>query len=119
MNWIDIGHRLETIGDFKYSGPFNKYYKNKDYWSNYAYHTLKIKCPVNYSLDRLRSPNLTTTIYKINSDYYKAEFEIIYIRILSKTCKETIVKLEVSKLELTTLEKDHIRDLQLSELFEL
>ena len=65
MNWLQIDeYKFEVVEDgFKYSGPLKPYQRN-DMWSNFSYHTIKIKCPDNIHLVGLRDKIFSDVKYK-------------------------------------------------------
>ncbi len=118
MNWIEIEeNKFELIEDFKYTGPLKSYQRN-DMWSNFSYHTFKIKCSNNTTLPNLIGKELFSK-YKNGNNYYNYKFTIKSIRGLSDCKDYKIIKIEVENLDIDQVSKDVERDLKLSDLFEL
>ena len=119
MNWIQFYGfgKIEVLDEFKYIGPLSK--KEINMWSNFAYYSIKLKCPSNIHLIGLKRKSFRDVIYKIDNIYYDAKFSIESIRGLSDNRDHKIIKLEVEGLELEEKSKEIQRDLKLSDLFTL
>jgi hypothetical protein len=120
MNWLQIdNYKFEVIEDgFKYSGPLKSYQRN-DMWSNFSYHTIKIKCPENTHLIGLRDKIFSDMKYKKDGQYYSCTFKLKSTRVLSDCRDFKIIKVEVEDINIDEVSKDVERDLKLSDLFEL
>ena len=121
MNWIQFYgfDKIEVLDEFKYIGPLSKK-EIKNMWSNFAYYSIKLKCPSNIHLIGLKGKSFRDVIYKIDDIYYDAKFSIESIRGLSDNRDHKIIKLEVEGLELEEIQSKEIqRDLKLSDLFTL
>jgi hypothetical protein len=119
MNWLQIdSYKFEVIDDgFKYSGPLKSY--QKDMWSNFSYHTIKIKCPSDIHLIGLRDKIFSDMKYKKDGQYYSCIFKLKSTRILSDFGHFKIIKVEVEDINIDEVSKDVERDLKLSDLFGL
>jgi len=121
MNWIQFYgfDKIEVLEGFKYIGPLSKK-QREDMWSNFAYYSLKIKCPSNIHLIGLKGKSFRDVIYKMDDFYYDAKFSIESIRGLSDNRDHKIIKLEIEGLDLEEIRSKEIqRDLKLSDLFTL
>ena len=121
MNWIQLYgfDKIEILEDFKYIGPLKRS-ERENMWSNFSYHSIKIKCPIDLHLIGLKGKSFRDVVYKKDGQFYDAEFKIHSVRGLSDNRDHKIIKLEVEDLNLDLIKSKEIqRELKLSDLFTL
>lgn len=121
MNWIKFYgfDKIEILEDFKYIGPLKRS-ERENMWSNFSYHSIKIKCPSEIYLIGLKGKSFKDVLIKKNGHFYYAQFKIHSVRGLSDNRDHKIIKLELVDLNLDLIEsKEILRELKLSDLFVL
>jgi len=117
MNWIEFPNigRLEIIQDLKYVGPLKSYQTNM--WSNFSHHSLKLKCPKEINLIRLKNQDFKKIFYKFSDKYESINFKLISTQIVSHYKEYNVIKVVLENIEYNSISKELERDLKLSELF--
>lgn len=118
MNWIQFfnSDKIEVVQGFTYIGPL-KGKQKQNYWSNMAYHSIKVKVPLDFDI-HIKGKSFRDVIWASKGKYYDASFNVESVMGLSKTKNYQILKITVEGLNTEIVSKVDNRDLLILDLLE-